>query len=148
MLHLNILRKFSATSLKSVIDKNVLGGRNLVEAVAITKNGKTAVAWHPDPSYPYEYTKPLPNFIEEDASRIIKEESLRTAMSAFKEKRPEVAREELMRLTHTTKHRWFPRARDKKAKKTPMDRPYLIAFMLDRRIALRESIGERELSEE
>ncbi|KAI9582725.1 hypothetical protein GQX74_011942 [Glossina fuscipes] len=125
MLHLNILRKFSATSLKSVIDKNALGGRNLVEAVAITKNGKTAVAWHPDPSYPYEYTKPLPNFIEEDTSRIVKEESLRTAMNAFKEKRPEVAREELMRLTHTTKHRWFPRARDKKAKKTPMDRPYL-----------------------
>uniref|UniRef100_A0A1A9WP45 Large ribosomal subunit protein mL42 n=1 Tax=Glossina brevipalpis TaxID=37001 RepID=A0A1A9WP45_9MUSC len=125
-----------------------------LEAVAITDNGKTAVAWHPEPSYPYEYTKPIPTIVQESTSLIIKEESLRTAMNAFKEKRPEVAREELMRLTHTTKHRWFPRARDKKAKKTPMDRQYLdkrvviVAFILDRCTVFIENVGEYELCEE
>jgi len=56
---------------------------------------------------------------------VVKESALKTAMQAFKSKHPEVARQELMQLTHTTKHRWFPRARDRKAKQTPMDRPYL-----------------------
>lgn len=96
-----------------------------MEGVAVAPHGKTIVAWHPDPSYPYEFTKPLPAATEAQSTSLMKEESLQTAMSAFKEKRPEVAREELMRLTHTTKHRWFPRSRDKRAKDTGMDRPYL-----------------------
>lgn len=119
------LRRFSTNSLKLSIEKNALGGRNLVEAVAIASNGKTIVAWHPEPEFPYELTKPLPAAPEKVAVSVLKEECLNSAMSAFKDKKPEVAREELMRLTFTTKHRWFPRSRDKRAKKTPMDRPYL-----------------------
>lgn len=125
MLSARFLRSFSTNSVKLAITKNAVGGRNLVEAVAVSPNGKTIVAWHPEPDYPYELTKPLPVASETQSASLLKDESLRTAMSAFKEKRPEVAREELMRLTHTTKHRWFPRSRDKRAKNTPMDRPYL-----------------------
>lgn len=119
------LRSFSTNSIRLAVNKNPVGGRNLVEAVAVSSNGKTIVAWHPEPEFPYEFTKPLPTVEEKQSSSLLKEEALGNAMSAFKEKRPEVAREELMRLTHTTKHRWYPRSRDKKAKKTPMDRPYL-----------------------
>lgn len=119
------LRRFSTNTLNLSINKNALGGRNLIEAVAVSPNGKTIVAWHPEPDYPYEFTKPLPVASEKQSVSLLKEESLNSAMSAFKDKKPEVAREELMRLTHTTKHRWFPRSRDKRAKKTPMDRPYL-----------------------
>lgn len=119
------LRSFSTNTINLSINKNALGGRNLVEAVAVSTNGKTIVAWHPEPEFPYEFTKPLPVASTTQSASLLKDESLRTAMSAFKEKRPEVAREELMRLTHTTKHRWFPRSRDKRAKDTPMDRPYL-----------------------
>lgn len=119
------IRNFSTKSLKLSIKENAVGGRSLVDGVAVTSGGKTIVAWHPDPVFPYECSKPLPTAIETQSATLVKDESIRTAMSAFKEKRPEVAREELMRLTHTTKHRWFPRSRDKKAKKTPMDRPYL-----------------------
>ncbi|XP_005176531.1 large ribosomal subunit protein mL42 [Musca domestica] len=125
MSSIRLLRQFSTNSLNLSINKNAIGGRRLVEGVAVAPHGKTIVAWHPDPSYPYEFTKPLPAATESQSTSLMKEESLRNAMSAFKDKRPEVARAELMRLTHTTKHRWFPRSRDKKAKDTPMDRPYL-----------------------
>lgn len=114
-------RLFSSSS----IHRNAVGGKSLVEAVAVTKNGRTIVAWHPDTPFPYEKTQPLPKFTEVQTSDVIKESALKTAMQAFGRKHPEVARQELMKLTHTTKNRWFPRARDKKAKKTPMDRPYL-----------------------
>ncbi|XP_017958175.1 39S ribosomal protein L42, mitochondrial [Drosophila navojoa] len=118
-------RLFSTNLTNNAVSKNAVGGISLVDRVAVTKNGKTIVAWHPDTPFPYEHTKPLPQFVEKQSSDVIKETALQTAMTAFKNKFPEVARQELMKLTHTTKHRWFPRARDRKAKKTPMDRPYL-----------------------
>ncbi|KAH8302385.1 hypothetical protein KR044_005900 [Drosophila immigrans] len=122
---LSTCRLFSTNLTKNAINKNAVGGHSLVDSVAVTKNGKTIVAWHPETPFPYEHTKPLPQIVARQSSQVIKEEALQSAMSAFKNKHPEVAREELMKLTHTTKHRWFPRARDKKAKKTQMDRPYL-----------------------
>ncbi|XP_034105108.1 39S ribosomal protein L42, mitochondrial [Drosophila albomicans] len=122
---LSTCRLFSTNLTKNAINTNAVGGKSLVESVAVTKNGKTIVAWHPETQFPYEQTKPLPQTVAKQSSNVIKETALDSAMSAFKNKHPEVARQELMKLTHTTKHRWFPRARDKKAKKTPMDRPYL-----------------------
>ncbi|KAL7733806.1 hypothetical protein ACLKA6_011529 [Drosophila palustris] len=124
-LSLSSCRLFSTNLTKNAVNKNAVGGKRLVDSIAVTKNGKTIVAWHPDAPFPYEHTKPLPQFVEKHSSEVVKETALQSAMSAFKNKHPEVARQELMKLTHTTKHRWFPRARDKKAKKTPMDRPYL-----------------------
>jgi len=107
------------------VQRNAVGGKSLVEAVAVTRSGRTIVAWHPDTPHPYENTQPLPKIAEIQSSAVVKESALKMAMQAFKSKHPEVARQELMQLTHTTKHRWFPRARDRKAKQTPMDRPYL-----------------------
>ncbi|BFG05918.1 39S ribosomal protein L42 mitochondrial [Drosophila madeirensis] len=110
---------------KSAVNCNTIEGKSLVDGVAITKNGKTIVAWHAETAFPYEHSKPLPTVAEVRTSAVIKESALKTAMSAFHRKHPEQSRYELSKLTHTTKHRWFPRTRDKKAKKTPMDRPYL-----------------------
>ncbi|EDV97666.1 39S ribosomal protein L42, mitochondrial [Drosophila grimshawi] len=121
----SVCRLFSTNVTKNAINKNAVGGQSLVDSVAVTRNGRTIVAWHPETKFPYEHTKPLPHTVEKQSSEYIKETAMQSAMSAFKNKHPEVARQELMKLTHTTKHRWFPRARDKKAKKTPMDRPYL-----------------------
>ncbi|XP_068145646.1 large ribosomal subunit protein mL42 [Drosophila tropicalis] len=118
-------RLFSTNLTRNAVKTNPVGGQSLVEAVGITKDGKTIVAWHPEQEIPYESTKPLPEIVLSESSEVIKESALQSAMQSFKNKHPEVARQELMQLTHTTKHRWFPRARDKKAKKTPMDRPYL-----------------------
>ncbi|XP_046384634.1 39S ribosomal protein L42, mitochondrial [Ischnura elegans] len=94
--------------------------------VGETDNGSYFVVWHPEKKIPYEYTRPLPTSekVESNAGSPLKLDS-EEAYSVFKQKTPEVIREELMEITSTTKHRWFPRARDKRAKKTPPDRPYL-----------------------
>jgi len=43
----------------------------------------------------------------------------------FRKKKPYQVVEELAKITYTTKHRWYPRSRDKRAKDTEPDRPYL-----------------------
>lgn len=111
--------------IKSYSSKTATGQLSLVDKIALTDDGKTFVAWHPTKEFPYEFTRPIPISEHRDRSAVIKESALNTAMDAFNTKRPEIVRQELQKITFTTKHRWFPRARDKRAKKTPMDRPYL-----------------------
>lgn len=101
------------------------GAWGLVDKIALTADGSTFVAWHPRPAFPYEHSRPIPLVEQRDRSAVIKESTISTAMRAFHTKNPEIARQELSRATYTTKHRWFTRSRDKKAKKTPMDREYL-----------------------
>jgi len=122
---INSLRKFSTNIINYGIKYNAVGGARLVQQVAATDNGKMYVAWHPDQDFPYECSKPIPPNEVTNTGSLIKENALNNAMAAFKGKHPEFARQELMKLTYTTKHRWYPRARDNKAKKTPMDREYL-----------------------
>ncbi|XP_067634452.1 large ribosomal subunit protein mL42 [Eurosta solidaginis] len=124
-MNTRFLRLFSNSAWRQQAPKNAIGGKNLVEKIAVTNDGDLIVAWHPNTPFPYECSKPIPKAVDTQTGMLIKEAALRNAMSAFKDKKPEIARQELMKLTHTTKHRWFPRARDKRAKKTPMDRPYL-----------------------
>ncbi|XP_017776561.1 PREDICTED: 39S ribosomal protein L42, mitochondrial [Nicrophorus vespilloides] len=94
--------------------------------VVVTNDESTFVAWHPKQDFPYECTKPLPEVeCKDDENSVLKMQFTPELYSILNKKKPEEARLELMNITHTTKHRWFPRARDRKAKKTPMDRPYL-----------------------
>lgn len=111
--------------IKSFSSKTATGQLSLVEKIALTDDQKTFVAWHPTKEFPYEFTRPIPVCEERDRSAVIKESAMKTASDALQRKHPEIARQELQKITFTTKHRWFPRARDKRAKKTPMDRPYL-----------------------
>lgn len=118
LIKLNNIKYYSIKSTST-------GGLSLIDSVILSDDKKTFIAWHPNQDYPYEFTRPLPPMSETEESEIIKESAMKTAKNAFSAKKPEIARQQLMNLTYTTKHRWFPRARDKKAKKTPMDRPYL-----------------------
>ncbi|KAG8226299.1 hypothetical protein J437_LFUL002738 [Ladona fulva] len=96
--------------------------------VAETDDGTCFVCWHPERKFPYKYTRPLPQPTEKSAELTnspLKSKEASDVYQVFKEKTPEAVREELMKITHTTKHRWFPRSRDKYAKKTPRDREYL-----------------------
>ncbi|KAK3917422.1 39S ribosomal protein L42, mitochondrial [Frankliniella fusca] len=94
--------------------------------VVVGDDGRTLVCWHPEPEIPYELTSPLPKEEEIEQSVIsalnVNDKRNVSRLEAMKE---EFARQELMKLTHTTKHRWFPRPKKRFAKKTPMDRPYL-----------------------
>lgn len=116
--NINIVKYYSTKS-------TATGNWGLVDKIALTNDGKTFVAWHPKPEFPYELSRPIPIVEQRDKSAVIKESAINTAMEAFSKKHPEIARQEMSKITFTTKHKWFPRARDKKAKKTPMDRPYL-----------------------
>lgn len=94
--------------------------------ISMTEDGSTLVVFHPKSDFPYECTTPLSEVKTKENTSVLKTNLTPELKEIFHKKRPEQAREELMALTHTTKHRWFPRARDKKAKKnTPMDREYL-----------------------
>ncbi|XP_014102734.1 large ribosomal subunit protein mL42 [Bactrocera oleae] len=119
------VRRFSIFALRKIPSKNALGGNNLVNKVAITNDGAVCVAWHPEADFPYECSEPIPYAINDQNKTLISDKCKENIISAFKTKTPEIARQELMQLTYTTKHRWFPRSRDKRAKSTPMDRLYL-----------------------
>ncbi|XP_011209938.1 39S ribosomal protein L42, mitochondrial [Bactrocera dorsalis] len=119
------VRRFSIFALRRTQQKNALGGNSLVNKVAITNDGAVCVAWHPEADFPYECSKPIPYATNDQNKTLIADKRNENTISAFKTKTPEIARQELMQLTFTTKHRWFPRSRDKRAKRTPMDRPYL-----------------------
>ncbi|KAG7311008.1 hypothetical protein JYU34_003861 [Plutella xylostella] len=92
--------------------------------IVLTDDGSTIVALHRDKEFPYEFSRPLPEEVK-DTSSVLKMTDINEVKRVFKKMSPEMARQELCSLTLTTKHRWFPRARDKKAKKTEMNRPYL-----------------------
>ncbi|VVC95531.1 unnamed protein product [Leptidea sinapis] len=92
--------------------------------IVITDDGSTIVALHKDEKFPYELSKPLPVEVKEDTS-VLRITDINEVKRVFKDMKPEVARQQLASLTLTTTHRWFPRARDKRAKKTEMNRPYL-----------------------
>lgn len=92
--------------------------------IVMTDNGSTIVALHREEEFPYEFSKPLPEEAKEDKS-VLRMNDFDEVRRVFKDIKPEIARQQLASLTLTTTHRWFPRARDKKAKKTEMNRPYL-----------------------
>lgn len=93
--------------------------------IVVTNDGSTIVAWHPKRDFPYECTRPLPEETVVETTSVLKTSLTPELLSIFNKKTPEQARQELMDITHTCKHRWFPRARNKRAKKTPMEREYL-----------------------
>ncbi|XP_026319365.1 39S ribosomal protein L42, mitochondrial [Hyposmocoma kahamanoa] len=92
--------------------------------IVMTDDGSTIVALHRDEEFPYEHSRPLPDEIKKDDS-VLKMTDYQEVKRVFKSLPAEMARKQLASLTLTTEHKWFPRARDKKAKKNEMNRPYL-----------------------
>jgi large subunit ribosomal protein L42 len=122
-----IIRNFSSKSVNFKVypRENPVKNHTSVQAIALSKDESCFIAYHPKPEFPYEFSRPIPEATVRQNQSLLKEQALETAYQAFKNKHPEVARQELTKITFTTKHRWFPRSRDKRAKKTPMDREYL-----------------------
>ncbi|XP_014280332.1 large ribosomal subunit protein mL42 [Halyomorpha halys] len=93
------------------------------DSIVVTDDGSTIVCWHPEKMYPYEFTKPMPEYVSQP--RILKtskEEAMKLISKKGTDK--EIA-EECAKLTNTTFHRWLPRSRDKKVRKIPPQRPFL-----------------------
>lgn len=94
--------------------------------IALTDDKSTYVSWHPaakEEDFPYECTKPIPEEKHEDEG-VLKTQLTPAVKEIFNKKTSDQARQELMDITFTTKHKWFPKNR-RRGKKLTMDREYL-----------------------
>ncbi|XP_014248259.1 39S ribosomal protein L42, mitochondrial [Cimex lectularius] len=94
--------------------------RTIEDPIVVTDEGSTIVCWHPEKSFPYECTTPMPL----SAPKPLQVLKMAQPMKVFKPALDQVEREELMKITYTTKHRWFPKKRSRKLK-LPKDREFL-----------------------
>ncbi|XP_058798080.1 large ribosomal subunit protein mL42 [Phymastichus coffea] len=98
-------------------------GTKLPSELVVFMDDIMVVCWHPEQPFPYKYSKPLPEKQPEPESVLkVGDTEVR---KMFRPRRDDLIPEELAKITYTCKHQWYPRARDKKAKKTVPDRPYL-----------------------
>ncbi|XP_014610818.1 PREDICTED: 39S ribosomal protein L42, mitochondrial [Polistes canadensis] len=92
--------------------------------VVIFTDKNMIICWHPNQGFPYEYSKPIIEEVQATPNTVLKIGE-KDISAIFKQKKQYDVITELAKLTFTTKHKWYPRSRDKKAKKTEPDRPYL-----------------------
>ena len=99
------------------------------ERVVVTSDGAVICCWHPQPKFPYECTKPIPRADVSTTTSPLKIQVTEDMKELFHHKPERLQRRDLMRLTWTTKHRWFPnRYQQKKEmneRKNPREKPYL-----------------------
>ncbi|KAJ8686746.1 hypothetical protein QAD02_022540 [Eretmocerus hayati] len=95
----------------------------LPSELVVFMDDQMVVCWHPEQPFPYECSKPLPaKKPEVDTVLKVGEKDVK---EMFTKPKKEMLPIELAKITYTCKHRWYPRARDKKRVITPPDRPYL-----------------------
>nr|XP_040578637.1 39S ribosomal protein L42, mitochondrial-like [Lepeophtheirus salmonis] len=102
-------------------------GRNLGQ-IACTKDGSVIVAWHPPRPFPYECTQPLPETNTSTTDSKLNVQYIDDMKNLYRQKHERFVRRDLMRLTWTTKHRWFPPGsivRKEESRKTPREKPFL-----------------------
>lgn len=95
-------------------------------AIVVTDDASTIVCYHPESSFPYECTKPLPvnKVLDNSVLRVQNKESIH---EVFSKPNSELVQQELMKMTYTTKHRWVPPKKWKRRFAHPklVDREYL-----------------------
>jgi len=76
------------------------------DRIALSKDGRVIACLHPEVPFPYEMTKPIPLDITPTDSNL-KLQALVPVREVFRQKHRDLVVQELMRLTHTSKHRWY-----------------------------------------
>jgi len=107
---------------RNLRSKPTIGYRD--EKVVFNEDGSMIVCWHPEPKFPYEYTRPLPAQSVETDSKL-KVQAVEDMKELYHHKPERLQRRDLMRLTWTTKHMWFSNTYWRKQRKDPKERPYL-----------------------
>ena len=99
------------------------------ERVVVTKDGAVICCWHPQPKFPYEYSRPIPRADIAETSSLLKVQVTEDMKELYHHKPERFHRRDLMKLTWTTKHRWFPtRKRQEKEiheRRHPREKPFL-----------------------
>merc|ERR1712020_577673 len=82
------------------------------ERVVTNEDGSVIVCWHPEPKFPYELTQPIPRNIPTEQT--MKVQAVEDMKELYHHKPERLARRDLMRITWTSKHRWFGTASARK----------------------------------
>uniref|UniRef100_UPI00358EA541 large ribosomal subunit protein mL42 n=1 Tax=Myxine glutinosa TaxID=7769 RepID=UPI00358EA541 len=100
--------------------------------MALTADGETIVCLHPSLQFPYEDTQPMPwpdparpEPETHDQKVQLAVRSTESSALTYGEQKPSCTEEQLARLFHTTKHRWYPKGRyhmQRMKKNPPKDR--------------------------
>lgn len=95
-------------------------------AIVVTDDESTIVCYHPEIQFPYEYSKPLPKNKVVDHS-VLRVQNKENVYEVFSKPNDELVKQELMKMTYTTKHRWVPPKKWKRrfAHQKLVDREYL-----------------------
>merc|ERR1712083_196122 len=79
------------------------------ERIVTNQDGSVIVCWHPEPKFPYELTQPIPRNIPTEQTMQV--QAVEDMKELYHHKNERLARRDLMRLTWTSKHRWFGKSR-------------------------------------
>merc|ERR1712083_784807 len=98
------------------------------ERIVTNQDGSVIVCWHPEPKFPYELTQPIPRNIPTEQTMQV--QAVEDMKELYHHKNERLARRDLMRLTWTSKHRWFGRSRAQSMRmkihdQNSRERPYL-----------------------
>ncbi|XP_034529511.1 39S ribosomal protein L42, mitochondrial [Notolabrus celidotus] len=107
---------------KSGISGPSLDGPNSNVEIGVTSDGKTVVCYHPTVDIPYEFTQPIerPDPLTNPAETHDQVLKAHLSKEVLKDKKGPTI-EELSKMFHTTKHRWYPfgQYRTRRIKKDP-----------------------------
>ena len=115
---------------RTLLSLSVRGLRNRVtpgyrdEKVVANEDGSIIICWHPEPKFPYEYSRPLPVKTVETDSKL-KVQAVEDMKELYHHKPDRLKTRDLMRLTWTTKHRWLPNTYWRRQRQDPKERPFL-----------------------
>lgn len=120
-----IINTYSRISKLPILNRNI--------SVAVTEDSSVVAFWHPEKSFPYEFSCPVSaggnsgvTSTQLEESTVLKVQSSKELLSILFPKNEHIVRGELMKLTYTVKHIWFPpKFRFRRKKKILMDRPFL-----------------------
>merc|ERR1712088_833423 len=85
------------------------------ERIVTNEDGSVIVCWHPEPKFPYEFTQPIPRNIPTEQTMQV--QAIEDMKELYHHKPERFARRDLMRLTWTSKHRWFGKSRAQQLRK-------------------------------
>ncbi|KAJ1364040.1 Lpl-1p [Parelaphostrongylus tenuis] len=95
-----MLGRSALTGLRNFSD---LAEKNISRKVVVIRNRNVA-AWHPEPVFPYEHTRPVVKEITEDQGVVRRSNRWSRGPSNV----------QLKNIFYTTKHEWFTRTREER----------------------------------
>ncbi|KAK3579393.1 hypothetical protein CHS0354_029700 [Potamilus streckersoni] len=87
--------------------------------VGLSVDGSTVICWHPELTFPYEHTWPVPRYDPEirEGDSVLRVQLLKEDKMKYHQTGPTDV--ELANMFFTTKHRWYPKPEKMYRKRNP-----------------------------